>query len=57
VVHGNADRVIPAENAHLIAERVPGAKLRILRDCGHLYPTEAPRVNQAIGDFLAGVAA
>jgi 3-oxoadipate enol-lactonase len=57
VVHGSADRVIPVENARLMAERIPGAKLRILRDCGHLYPTEAPRVNQAIGDFLAEVAA
>ena len=57
VVHGSADRVIPVENARLIAERIPGAKLRILRDCGHLYPTEAPRVNDAIGDFLAAVGA
>jgi pimeloyl-ACP methyl ester carboxylesterase len=57
VVHGTADRVIPVENANLIAERIPGAKLRVLRRCGHLYPTEAPRVNQAIGDFLTEVAA
>ncbi len=57
MVHGSADRVIPVENARLMAERIPGAKLRILRGCGHLYPTEAPRVNQAIGDFLTEVAA
>jgi 3-oxoadipate enol-lactonase len=57
VVHGSADRVIPVENARLVAERIPGAKLRILPECGHLYPTEAPRVNQVIGDFLTEVAA
>jgi 3-oxoadipate enol-lactonase len=56
VVHGSADRVIPVENARLIAERIPRAKLRILRECGHLYPTEAPRVNQVIGNFLTEVA-
>jgi 3-oxoadipate enol-lactonase len=56
VVHGSADRVVPVENARLIAERIPRAKLRILRECGHLYPTEAPRVNQVIGEFLTEVA-
>jgi 3-oxoadipate enol-lactonase len=57
VVHGGADRVIPVANAHLTADRIPGATLRILRDCGHLYPTEAPQVNRTIGDFLERVAA
>ena len=52
MVHGTADRVIPFENAELMAARIPGAKLRPLRDCGHLYPTEQPQVNDAIGDFL-----
>jgi pimeloyl-ACP methyl ester carboxylesterase len=36
----------------MMAERIPDARLRLLRDCGHLYPTEFPRVNEAIGDFL-----
>jgi pimeloyl-ACP methyl ester carboxylesterase len=57
VVHGGADRAIPAANAHLIAERIPGARLRLLPECGHLYPTEAPQVTRMIGDFLAGVSA
>ena len=52
VVHGTADRVIPFANAELMAARIPGAKLRPLRDCGHLYPTEHPPVDDAIGDFL-----
>src|SRR5689334_14174150 len=53
VVHGALDRVIPVANAHLIAERIPGARLRVLEDAGHLYPTEEPRADAAIARFLA----
>jgi pimeloyl-ACP methyl ester carboxylesterase len=53
VVHGALDRVIPVANAHLIADRIPGARLRILDEAGHLYPTEAPEVDEAIARFLA----
>jgi pimeloyl-ACP methyl ester carboxylesterase len=37
----------------MTAERVPGAKLQILEDAGHLYPTEEPAVDEAIGTFFA----
>jgi 3-oxoadipate enol-lactonase len=53
VVHGAEDRVIPVANAHATAARVPGAKLRILEHAGHLYPTEEPTVDEAIGAFFA----
>jgi pimeloyl-ACP methyl ester carboxylesterase len=53
VVHGARDRVIPVANAHLTAERVAGAELRILGDAGHLYPTEESDVDAAIGAFCA----
>jgi pimeloyl-ACP methyl ester carboxylesterase len=53
VVHGRHDRMIPAANAQLIAERVPGARLRILEESGHLYATEEPEVDDAIAAFLA----
>ena len=56
-MHGRHDRMIPVGNARLIAERIPGARLRILEDSGHLYPTEKPDVDDAIGAFLAGRAA
>lgn len=52
VVHGARDRMIPVANARLTAERVPGARLKILRDAGHLYPTEEPAVDEAIGEFF-----
>jgi pimeloyl-ACP methyl ester carboxylesterase len=55
VVHGRHDRVIPVANAELLAERIPGARLRILEDSGHLYPTEEPEVDDEIGAFLEGL--
>ena len=53
VVHGARDLMIPVANARTTAELVPGARLRILPDAGHLYPTEDPAVDGAIGDFFA----
>ena len=53
VVHGEHDRVIPVGNAHLMAERLPDCRLRILEDSGHLYPTEEPSVDEEIAEFLA----
>jgi pimeloyl-ACP methyl ester carboxylesterase len=53
VVHGALDRIIPVANADMIADRVPGAQLTILDDAGHLYPTEEPAVDEAIGSFFA----
>jgi 3-oxoadipate enol-lactonase len=53
VVHGEQDRMIPVANAHMMAERLPDARLRILADSGHLYPTEEPAVDHAIADFFA----
>jgi 3-oxoadipate enol-lactonase len=53
VVHGAHDRMVPAQNGRLLAERIPGARLRMLEDCGHMYPTEEPEVDEAIAAFLA----
>jgi pimeloyl-ACP methyl ester carboxylesterase len=52
VVHGRHDRVIPVDNAHIMAERLPDCRLRILEESGHLYPTEEPDVDDAIGAFF-----
>ncbi len=38
VVHGARDRIIPVANAHMTAERVPGAELQILRGRGPPLP-------------------
>ncbi len=53
VVHGARDRIIPVANARMTAQRVPGARMKILADAGHLYPTEEPAVDGAIGEFFA----
>jgi 3-oxoadipate enol-lactonase len=53
VVHGAQDRIIPVANAYASADRLPGARLRILDHAGHLYPTEVPAVDEAIGAFFA----
>jgi len=52
VVHGARDRMIPIENGRMIASRVPGARLLELADTGHLYPTEAPEVDEEISAFM-----
>jgi 3-oxoadipate enol-lactonase len=56
VVHGEHDRVIPVDNARLMAERIPGSRLRILPEAGHLYPTEEPAVDDSIASFVADLA-
>ena len=52
IVHGRHDRLIPVENAELIASRLPRAKLVILERSGHLYPTEQPDVDETISAFI-----
>ncbi len=53
VVHGTDDRVIPVDNAHLMAERLPNCRLTELESTGHLYVTEVPEIDDAIGRFFA----
>jgi pimeloyl-ACP methyl ester carboxylesterase len=52
VVHGDDDRMVPVQNGRMIAERIPGAELLELSDTGHLYPTEAPHVDEEIAAFM-----
>jgi 3-oxoadipate enol-lactonase len=42
VVHGTEDQMLPVANAHLIAERIPGARLEIMEEVGHLFFWEEP---------------
>lgn len=53
VVHGDRDVLIPVENAHILAERIAGAKLHIVEGAGHGYPAQDPvGVHQVVTDFL-----
>lgn len=54
VLHGDADPLIPHENGVILAQRIPGAKLRTLPGVGHLVPLEAPAETfRAITSFFA----
>ncbi len=43
VIHGTADQMLPAQNGHMIAERIPGACLEIFDGVGHLFFWEEPQ--------------
>jgi 3-oxoadipate enol-lactonase len=42
VLHGSEDAVVDPRNATLLAERIPGAQLRMLTGLGHLFFWERP---------------
>jgi len=57
VIHGERDRIVPAENASLIAEAIPGAKLIIIPRAGHMFMTDQPEAaHTALLEFLSAQA-
>lgn len=40
ILQGDQDRLVPTQNARLLAERIPHAELWMLKGQGHLYPFE-----------------
>ncbi len=57
VIHGENDRLVPPENARMIAARIPGAKLTILPQASHIFTTDQPdAAHGAILEFLAAQA-
>lgn len=56
VLHGTEDRMIRVENARVLAERIPGARLHLLEGAGHLYHWERPEESaRAVVDFIRSV--
>lgn len=53
IVHGAQDRMVNPANASLLARAIPHARLLLLPDAGHLYPTDAPEVDATIAEFLS----
>jgi proline iminopeptidase len=54
VIHGDYD-FIPLETAAHIAQAIPGARLVVLKECGHFPYLERPEeFRTAIDDFYAG---
>ncbi len=53
ILHGDQDRVVPVENGHLLAQRIPGSRLLLLPGGGHLvFIEQAERFNQMVLAFL-----
>ncbi|MFI0842995.1 alpha/beta fold hydrolase [Mesorhizobium sp. IMUNJ 23232] len=53
VVWGELDRLLPASQAPIWAERIPNARTLIVPGVGHFAMQEDPKTVTAIGDFLA----
>jgi 3-oxoadipate enol-lactonase len=53
VVHGEQDVFIPPVNALVLAERIPGAQLRLWPDAGHMYIIDEPQADREIAGFLS----
>ena len=48
VVHGDSDALIPAENACILHERIPGSQLEIMPGAGHMFFWDAPEKTASI---------
>lgn len=44
VVHGDRDRLIPAENGKTLARRIPGAQFELIPNAGHIMTTDQPQL-------------
>jgi pimeloyl-ACP methyl ester carboxylesterase len=52
ILFGAHDKVVPPENAALLAEQIPWSKIVIFPDAGHFFPMEIPEAAaQAVIDF------
>lgn len=52
IIAGDADEVIPVENARILASRIPDAELVILKNAGHMLIEAGPEKDKTILDFL-----
>jgi 3-oxoadipate enol-lactonase len=42
VIHGTLDQLLPVHNGHMVAELIPGSRLEIYEDVGHMFFLEQP---------------
>ncbi len=42
ILHGKEDAVVPRENAEILVERIPGARVTYLNGLGHDFPAQEP---------------
>lgn len=56
VISGDKDRLIPPENSQILASRIPGSKLVILKNAGHGFISDsAEESSNVILQFLKGI--
>ena len=53
IVWGEQDRLLPASQAPLWADRIPSARKLMVSGAGHFVLQEVPQTVAAVGDFLA----
>ena len=54
VLVGEEDQATPVEANRFLADNIPGAELRVLKDVGHCYEIERPtEFNQILEEFVA----
>lgn len=51
VIHGETDRLVPPANAPILANRIPGAQLKMIPQASHLFYTDQPVISR---DSLLG---
>lgn len=55
LLFGEFDNVVPPGNADLMAQKIAGAKIKIIPNTGHVFPIEDPSATvKAITEFLKG---
>ena len=52
ILHGKKDVMIPSENATVLAEAIPNAKLVLFQNSGHYLAEDADKVLETIMNFL-----
>jgi pimeloyl-ACP methyl ester carboxylesterase len=52
ILWGAQDKLIPVGQADAWAKLIPGAKVRVFQNCGHLVLAEKPEALKAVADFL-----
>lgn len=58
VIHGETDVLVPPQNAKLLAQSIPGAKLVMIPHGAHVFLSDQPEASfEAILSFLAGQSA
>lgn len=57
VIHGESDRLVPPENGRRLARLIEGARLVMIANASHIFPTDQPDIShRAILSFLAAQA-